>query len=87
MDTGENTMIRYTPWTPEEVKSLQQYQDDGFAHPYTCICDGDNGHHPNLIPTIDGWMCPKCDYKQDWFHSMALKVHEAYTSYVSKAGS
>ena len=41
-------------------------------HPYTCpnrhdhpMMAGDNGV---LVPTVRGWICPFCDYKQGWAH-------------------
>lgn len=27
----------------------------------------------NLIATENGWVCPVCDYKQDWAHSFMAK--------------
>ena len=39
-------------------------------HPYTCphrhdhpVIAGDKGI---LVPTVRGWICPFCDYTQDW---------------------
>jgi len=39
-------------------------------HPYTC---GNRSDHPEvagdkgvLVPTVRGWICPFCDYTQDW---------------------
>ena len=26
-------------------------------------------HDRELVATRDGWICPTCDYKQDWCHS------------------
>lgn len=26
-------------------------------------------HDRELVATRDGWVCPTCDYKQDWCHS------------------
>lgn len=44
-------------------------------HPYTCG-NRNKGEHPMvagdygvLIPTIYGWICPFCDYTQDWAHN------------------
>ena len=43
-------------------------------HPYTC---GNRANHPVmagdrgvLVPTVNGWICPFCDYKQDWAHGV-----------------
>ena len=41
-------------------------------HPFTC---GNRSDHPVvagdkgvLVPTVRGWICPFCDYTQDWAH-------------------
>ena len=46
------------------------------THPFTCANRG-NGHHGEeggdtgvLIATLTGWVCPHCDYTQDWAHPM-----------------
>ncbi len=54
------------PWTPEQVGSLSAYQDSGRFHPFTCP---DHSQQGILIPTINGWICQFCDYKQDWAHA------------------
>lgn len=60
------------PWTMEQVAGLQEWQNCGWVHPFTC---GDRADHPVvngdkgvLIPTRTGWVCQFCDYKQDWAH-------------------
>lgn len=55
------------PWNPDQIKSLEGYQNCGYFHPFTCgICSSD------LIPTKDGWICSlddsDCYYVQDWCH-------------------
>ena len=44
------------------------------VHRYTC---GKRANHPVmagdkavLVPTVNGWICPFCDYKQDWAHGV-----------------
>jgi hypothetical protein len=58
-------------FTPEEVHSLNGYQNWGMAHPFTCGA-GHRTEHPDgeglLIATTKGWVCPYCDYRQDWAH-------------------
>jgi hypothetical protein len=55
--------MKTAPWTKEEVKNLEARQE--ILHPYTCVC----GDHIALVPTINGWKCPKgCGYKQSWAH-------------------
>lgn len=53
------------PWTPEQIASLNDFQDSGCFHPYTCF----DGH--DLVATESGWTCPACEaegkkYHQDW---------------------
>ena len=68
------------PWTKEQVAELQRHQNLGIFHPYTCGtkgCKTKDEYHGNsiLIPTEYGWICPNCDYTQDWAHaSMADKI-------------
>ena len=50
------------PFTPEQVVLLNQFQNLGTVHPFTCKCG------ENLIATENGWICDKCDYTQDWAH-------------------
>jgi len=66
------------PFTDEQIKNLMEYQrgEGGWAaspmHPFTCINHGRSDHilHPDyLVATHDGWVCPACDYTQDWAHS------------------
>jgi hypothetical protein len=61
------------PWTPEQVAALYRWQTHGGIHPFTC---GNRENHPPhlyfLIPTVRGWICPFCDYTQDWCHSIML---------------
>jgi len=61
------------PWTPDFVRLLQLRQLDNYSHPYTCghRSEGvhlatDTGDVGLLVPTIRGWICPYCDYTQDW---------------------
>ena len=49
------------------------WQRSRKVHPFTCgdradhpVMDGDKGV---LVPTVRGWICPFCDYTQDWAHS------------------
>lgn len=92
-----------TPFTKEQVKNLNSYQESGSFHPFTCINDGDELHikyefdkehsgndyedflkkerskginypemaftETKLIATENGWICPVCNYKQNWAHT------------------
>ena len=54
---------RIAPFTPTEVKTLNEYQTSGVWCPFTCRnepCDG------VLVATEGGWTCPECSYTQDW---------------------
>lgn len=62
------------PWTPEFVVALWEHQLNPHRHPYTC---SDRRSHPELngdlgvlIPTIEGWICQFCGYRQDWAHEV-----------------
>jgi hypothetical protein len=65
-------------FTYEQVERLWKRQFGPWyspferMHPYTC---GNRSDHPDmagdkgvLVPTVYGWICPFCDYKQDWAH-------------------
>lgn len=67
-----------TPWTQEQVDALNASQKDPTRHPYTCgnrkdiqktHADGEGV----LVATLNGWMCPYCDYRQDWSHPIEPK--------------
>ena len=55
------------PFTEEQVKYLNEYQKSGRFHPFTCECRED------LIATVNGWICSKCNYTQDWAHEFMSK--------------
>lgn len=59
------------PFTPQQVEVLNEGQYIGFSHPYTCGNEDSNcPEHPDkiLVATIRGWICPYCDYTQNWAH-------------------
>jgi hypothetical protein len=59
-------------FTPEEVESLNAYQNYGLVHPFTCGGDRTNENHLDgegiLVATEAGWHCPYCKFRQDWAH-------------------
>lgn len=69
-------------FTKKEVARLWKHQfgpweKDQFFHPYTC---GNRSNHPEvagdkgvLVPTVRGWICPFCDYTQNWAHGVNQK--------------
>lgn len=61
----------------EQVAALFNWQIAGHVHPFTC---GQRDDHPKidgekglLIPTRNGWICPCCDYTQDWAHEFMFQ--------------
>lgn len=55
------------PWSPAQVDALNKLQRRGNFHGYTCA----ESHTPfdrTLVATKGGWICPHCDYRQDWAH-------------------
>lgn len=63
------------PFTPEQVESLNGFQQSGVMHPFTC--SGGGGPHSDrpgrsavLVADEDGWRCPVsgCEHRQDWAH-------------------
>lgn len=76
------------PWTDEEVKRLNEYQQHEYFHPFTCPYRDNDKHYMNegtLIATNNGWVCPFCDYTQNWAHDGMLKtLPTPLRSYTSK---
>lgn len=64
------SQFKEAPWTTEDVLALQLYQQEERFHPYTCECKA------KLIPTIRGWECQFCDYKQDWCHQSSIDYYK-----------
>jgi hypothetical protein len=61
-------------FTPEEVASLNAYQNERVFHPFTCASGNrtDSNHLDGegvLLATEDGWTCPFCPYTQNWAHN------------------
>lgn len=69
-------------WSQEIVDKLNLIQKSKSFHPYTCGTDDcgklieclnwENKPHTvffrsELIATQNGWVCPNCDYTQDWY--------------------
>ena len=65
--SDDRSLISVTdgPWTDEQVQGLNEYQEAGWFHPYTCGSDS-HEHHVNLRATPNGWVCPECPYTQGW---------------------
>lgn len=78
------TRIR-APFTPEQVRALNRWQQDARVHPFTCgLNRADDAHRAYaaehsqhdwgiLVATRDGWVCPVCGYRQYWAHGFMAK--------------
>lgn len=61
--------ILKAPWTPGQIKMLDERQTDGRRHPHTCIC----GY--SLEAFGDGWHCEnQCGYTQDWCYKADAEI-------------
>lgn len=59
------------PFTEQQVKSLNDFQESGCFHPFTCGGKTKEGKdcRADLVATKEGWICPAgCGYTQDWAH-------------------
>lgn len=64
--------ILKAPFSPEHVVALNAWQQRDNVHPYTCIEHARQDHRLTdgaLFATVRGWICPYCDYTQDWAHA------------------
>lgn len=67
--------IKLRDCTPDQILALNHYQN-GPMHAFTCPKrdDGDhryfNGDVGALVATRYGWICPWCEYEQDWAHEI-----------------
>lgn len=52
-------MLIKAPFTLEQVEMMNEYQEMGVYHPYTCPRD-----RSNLHATPGGWICFRCKYTQ-----------------------
>lgn len=81
----EDHSVTKDVFTPDEVAALAKNQtNEGRGpfeqrHPFTCANRGDGNHRHAygdlgaLVPTVRGWICPFCDYTQDWAHDFMKK--------------
>lgn len=81
--------ILHAPWTPEQVTTLNRYQRDERFHPFTCgsgnrtdefhavkVRELDLHDAGQLHATVNGWVCPACDYTQPWALMVMLDMVE-----------
>ena len=83
------------PFANQTVTALNQSQvgvgKGMIIHPFTCANRGD-GNHGNeggdtgvLIATEAGWVCPHCDYVQNWaFSAMATERGNSLPNWLQK---
>lgn len=62
---------RHKPWTDEECAAFNESQQRADRHPLTC---GNDSRHAVLIAVPKGYMCPDCDYRQNWNHDDARQA-------------
>lgn len=83
-DAVDHHLLR-APWDAGQVAGLNRFQSGPF-HPYTC---GNDSRHI-LTATQLGWVCPQCDYTQDWVSDFAATCasnpEAAATSFVPEVG-
>lgn len=72
----------YAPFTPEQVQTLNAFQQLGTIHPFTCGLNRTSKGHRKLakargdrdsgilVATPAGWVCPACRYTQKWAHEL-----------------
>lgn len=82
-DDDDKEGVIHSPFTKEQVEKLNEYQEAGKFHPFTCCSPDDisectrrnktgKTHEENegiLIAKEDGWVCPCGKYTQNWAHS------------------
>lgn len=67
------------PWTDDQVEALNKFQKSRKFHPFTCgnrhghPYEEEYGDHGVLRATNSGWVCPFCDYTQNWAWDFMLK--------------
>lgn len=68
------TEITEAPWTEDQVRRLNLWQQAGNVHPFTCGRDhGATQEDRVLTATPEGWRCGGCSYTQDWAFEFMLK--------------
>jgi hypothetical protein len=81
-------MIIHEPFTEDQIKSLNEFQQRAIWHPFTC---GNNHAEDDLLIAAEtGWVCPNCDYTQDWAHDFMAnwdwkKTSDAFEDWKKRA--
>ena len=76
------------PWTQRQLENLVAWQEAEWVHPYTCPRRSDGTHRNTrdlgvLVPTITGWICPDCDYRQEWALASAANSGPGFNPFES----
>jgi hypothetical protein len=53
------------------VNSLNAFQTESMLHPFTCGSDKCVSH-TLLKAAENGWVCPTCDYTQNWAYDFMV---------------
>lgn len=67
---SEDPEITTAPWDATTVARLNAFQRRGGMHPFTC----GNDTRDVLVATKDGWVCPNCEYTQDWALAFMVEI-------------
>lgn len=67
----------YAPWTGEQVISINYYQSYTAFIPKRCPTQH-YSRFPALVATPDGYICPLCDFKQNWCGSFEANGYIAW---------
>jgi hypothetical protein len=59
-------------WTNAEAASVQEYQESGAFHPYTCGGGGGPCSGVNMRADTAGLHCPICGRLQTWAHDFIV---------------
>lgn len=61
------------PFSHEQVDRLNRYQRRGGFHGFECVEDHGKANR-TLFATVRGWICPHCDYTQNWAHALMARA-------------
>lgn len=58
------------PFSTAQVNSINEFQEAGVVHPFTCGDDECRAKNSSAVLVADegGLKCPCCPYTQDWVH-------------------
>ena len=62
----------YAPFNEDQVDALNKFQSLGYIHPFTC--PNNHGGERILEARESGWVCPDCNYTQNWAHDFMGEV-------------